>query len=1355
MQWASDKTIFPADSPTYYNPFSKPQNAIHQLETVPGGQESRNSTASLPSASALNPEPHAAKTQDPLTFTAWMMISWAVTVILLFLWFVRIQVKTRTILSLSKPAEDDVLLQFWGRLTQQAGIKLPVPLLQNGEIPSPLVWGVFHPKVIIPVDFAETLSASQMEWVLLHELGHIRRMDLPVKLLQRVLQIVYFWNPVLWAANWKIDQLREYACDDFALTISSAPREDCGEGLLHIVERAAMAPEQVAQGLGLLDTKSYLVKRLRRILDQKRLVQKSLPLSAAIVLIFAAVLMLPTIRAEQTSSSNEDNKTTVAIKQVPLPNGPALSGTVKDAVSGKGIENVTVLLYESIKNDFNDDDPVKAAFSIETKTDAEGHYVFNTVPQEGRYRIKSNADGYAAFYSFYGKPQGYLIIEKRHQGQIYDISMQPGYYAAITVIDENSQAVEGASVSAIVNSRPEILHAVTGVHGECIFNNLINESFRVRVEKAGFGIYHSKDFKPGTKEQPCRVPIVIKKPGSISGTIAFENGTPAKNLDIRAMYRFTSILINTPEVPDIETKSDENGQYTFPNLGEGRYSILLGKQHSSEPEINSFTKFYDIDLKAGEQKEKVNLLLWPLRKTSEAKGQVVNSDGKPVVGASIEMQSNSQSFAKTDAEGNFHIRNIEEWKEAEFQVRMENYIACKQTLAFDKQPLHFILQPAGRITGHVFDDEGNPISNATVYGEGEDPYTWINTINGGGASTTSGYDGSFNLTSLNEGIFRFIAETNGFEKKIFKNVEIKPGKTITLDFQMSKGISIDGILVNAELKPVAKATIGLLSKVKNIRPNSIGFSSPTFLTDTVQTKGDGKFSVSGISKKGDDLIIQSEGYAPKRFKYDPKKVSSPVSIKLTAGGSITGTIRDMEGKVIPDANIQIFNYPENLFTFQAKSDTEGKYRIDHLPEEEFIVRIYYFPAFDSKKNYSSESAAHYEQQKITIFEGPQTVNFGYGSGPMVKGTLTEYGKPLGGIRIARQKDYQRGSDSPESTVTDAQGHFVFNAIPPGEWCLTYSTKFKNQNPGMVATPWDNVCKVTVPQGVKEYAVDLYANAYQLTVIATDQSSGKAIPNVQIVTQRDMDDELVYPLTISGETNQNGKAVLFPKVPRVYNLFARVDGYTTTPFTVTIPPLVRGTFVSAVTKEIVLPVCRTRIDVSIFFENKPWITKSLMALLTANEKQEPALAAPVAEKVGTYRIQSLPEGPALLSIIDNQPHDKEENFIYASIPQAILVKNDEPLNLIIELHAMKHYQICFKTPDQKYYENKVSFVIPSYPTYTNLLRNVPTKNWGATILIPDGDYPVHAIVPGYKTIEFNPGKLKKGGAEMIYLGLETE
>ena len=100
------------------------------------------------------------------------------------------------------------------------------------QVTSPAVGGLLRPTIVMPPDLDDGLTAKQLNWILLHELAHIRRGDLWVVLIQRVVGAAFFFHPAVHLVNWAIDQLREYACDDVALAAAHASRHSCGEGFL-------------------------------------------------------------------------------------------------------------------------------------------------------------------------------------------------------------------------------------------------------------------------------------------------------------------------------------------------------------------------------------------------------------------------------------------------------------------------------------------------------------------------------------------------------------------------------------------------------------------------------------------------------------------------------------------------------------------------------------------------------------------------------------------------------------------------------------------------------------------------------------------------------------------------------------------------------------------------------------------------------------------------------------------------------------------------------------------------------------------------------------------------------------------
>ncbi|HIL71226.1 MAG TPA: M56 family metallopeptidase, partial [Verrucomicrobia bacterium] len=63
---------------------------------------------------------------------------------------------------------------------------------------SPFVCGLRNPVIFLPASLLEKLSQIQLKTVFVHEVTHVKRLDIWTNSLQSVLQIIYWWNPLVW-----------------------------------------------------------------------------------------------------------------------------------------------------------------------------------------------------------------------------------------------------------------------------------------------------------------------------------------------------------------------------------------------------------------------------------------------------------------------------------------------------------------------------------------------------------------------------------------------------------------------------------------------------------------------------------------------------------------------------------------------------------------------------------------------------------------------------------------------------------------------------------------------------------------------------------------------------------------------------------------------------------------------------------------------------------------------------------------------------------------------------------------------------------------------------------------------------
>ncbi|HWY31046.1 MAG TPA: M56 family metallopeptidase, partial [Candidatus Acidoferrum sp.] len=170
----------------------------------------------------------------------------------------------QTVKSAAETADLNDALETAQRL---AGFHSSVRLKTVEEQVSPAVCGLFRPVILLPRALAENLSATGLRTILVHEIVHLRRRDVWVNFAQVLLQIVYWWHPLLWLANGSIRRVREEAVDD---AVMLALRDDSAEYASTLLEVARLALPRPLINLGLvgiLETRSALRQRIERLVN--------------------------------------------------------------------------------------------------------------------------------------------------------------------------------------------------------------------------------------------------------------------------------------------------------------------------------------------------------------------------------------------------------------------------------------------------------------------------------------------------------------------------------------------------------------------------------------------------------------------------------------------------------------------------------------------------------------------------------------------------------------------------------------------------------------------------------------------------------------------------------------------------------------------------------------------------------------------------------------------------------------------------------------------------------------------------------------------------------------------------------
>jgi bla regulator protein BlaR1 len=223
-------------------------------------------TVSYGDATPAPSQPAAVFTPSPapsMSVSAWMVLAWSAMSLSLLAW---LMVRWRQVM---RDAGQTIPAPTWlnelfNDAKCSAGLRRAVGLRVTTHAMSPAVCGLFRPVILLPQSLLEKLPPVQLRAVLLHELTHLRRGDVWVNCAQALVQIFYWWHPLLWPANARIRRVREEAVDDAVMLTLRDDAEVYAPTLLEVAKLAFHRPLASLGLVGILESRSALRQRIER-----------------------------------------------------------------------------------------------------------------------------------------------------------------------------------------------------------------------------------------------------------------------------------------------------------------------------------------------------------------------------------------------------------------------------------------------------------------------------------------------------------------------------------------------------------------------------------------------------------------------------------------------------------------------------------------------------------------------------------------------------------------------------------------------------------------------------------------------------------------------------------------------------------------------------------------------------------------------------------------------------------------------------------------------------------------------------------------------------------------------------------
>ena len=249
-----------------------------------------------------------------------------------------------------------------------AGVSRHVRLIETDLVKTPALHGMVRPALLLPIAMRESFTAAELRNVFLHELAHLRRLDVVTNWIVATIQVIHWFNPLVWFAVARMREERELACDELALSwLEQEERLTYGRTILKLLDRfRPSAP--VPAIVGIVHHKNQVKRRLMMITSFRNPSRYAL-------LFFALLLGLAVVSLTDANAGDRHPM----MKKMKL--SPAASATMArlDATVALDLQNASLAeLFNAISNQTG----VAIAFAPE---------LVNDPVQQARINLKSSA----------------------------------------------------------------------------------------------------------------------------------------------------------------------------------------------------------------------------------------------------------------------------------------------------------------------------------------------------------------------------------------------------------------------------------------------------------------------------------------------------------------------------------------------------------------------------------------------------------------------------------------------------------------------------------------------------------------------------------------------------------------------------------------------------------------------------------------------------------------------------------------------------------------------------------------------------------------------------------------------------
>ena len=546
------------------------------------------------------------------------------------------------------------------------------------------------------------------------------------------------------------------------------------------------------------------------------------------------------------------------------------------------------------------------------------------------------------------------------------------------------------------------------------------------------------DARPGQSRGYFERDIVLTRGASITGKV----------VDADTGLLVSEVTVHFERIDGLDTnlhaQTDRDGRYRIEGFADGAYRGHVDAQNRGYYETQRSRD--DAGTVTVQGTKVIEGIDFEVARGATISGRMFDAEtGLPIANAHVGARStegHGGSSDETDLEGRYTIRGLAPGAhrvkaDADSEGYIQQYyggalfrddavtVAVKGTGAVND--IDFPMKRGVTLIGRITDaEDGSPVAGAELSAGpiDQDQVAWAST----------GRDGKYTLTGLPAGI---VTVEVWSQRHIGERVNLRltnSGSTMSADFELGRGGTISGTVVNAATgKPIIDAEVG----AESVNGDGVNVY--------VGTDDNGTFTMEGLAAGSYRIRVDARrsGYieqyyeaekswdAAARFTIVGTETIEDIDFEMVLGGAIAGRIVDAKtGVPVADAWIEATSF-QGYGGVNGNTDSQGWYKLTGVAPGNYRVKAYADGAGYIRQYYGGGHSS--DGAGLISVNGTGTVgsvDIAMTRGASISGRITDAatGQPISGMDLSAGS-VDSGQLAWDSTNSD--GTFALRGLPDG------------------------------------------------------------------------------------------------------------------------------------------------------------------------------------------------------------------------------------------------------------------------------------------------------------------------------------